>query len=242
MTDALTPDALTPDAHTPDAHTPDNRTLDELRLDLAPLIADAAVFDGWSDAALVLAAEQAGVDPDAARFAFKGAGGKPDAMAMITAWIGSIDRAMAAALPPEQVAAMPIRERIRSMVQFRLDHMAWQKEALRRARSEMAKPKNLAASARLGWSSADAMWHLAGDTATDYNHYTKRATLGAIYAATLMVFADDSSEDHTETKAFLDRRIEGIMRFEMAKARIMRPKDASFSPLRVLGRLRYPAR
>ena len=240
-------EAPNPDAHTPDAHVPDNRTLDELRLDLAPLIADAAVFDGWSDAALMLAAEQAGVDPDAARFAFKGSGGKgsgnkPDAMAMIAAWIGSIDRAMAAALPPEQVAAMPIRERIRSMVQFRLDHMAWQKEALRRARSEMAKPKNLAASARLGWSSADAMWHLAGDTATDYNHYTKRATLGAIYAATLMVFADDSSEDHTETKAFLDRRIDGILRFEKAKARFIRPKNETFSPLRVLGRLRYPAR
>ena len=235
------------DAPNPDGHTPDTRTLEELRLDLAPLIADAAVFDGWSDAALVLAAEQAGVDADAARFAFKGANSrdsdrKPDAMAMITAWIGSIDRAMAAALPAEHVAAMPIRERIRTMVQFRLDHMAWQKEALRRARSEMAKPRNLAASARLGWSSADAMWHLAGDTATDYNHYTKRATLGAIYAATLMVFADDSSEDHAETKAFLDRRIDGVMRFEKAKARWTKPKDESFSPLRVLGRLRYPAR
>jgi ubiquinone biosynthesis protein COQ9 len=220
----------------------DERTLDELRVDLAPAIADAAVFEGWSEAALVQAAEASGIDPDAARFAFKGRGDKPDAMAMIAAWIGSIDRAMADAMPADQVTALPIRERIRSLIQFRLDHMAWQKEALRRARAEMAKPWNLAETARLGWSSADAMWHLAGDTATDYNHYTKRATLGAIYAATLMVYADDTSEDSEDTKAFLDRRIEGVMRFEKAKARVMRPKDESFSPLRVLGRLRYPAR
>ncbi len=220
----------------------DERTLDELRLDLAPAIADAAVFDGWSEAALVQAAEACGVDPAAARFAFKGRGDKPDAMMMIAAWIGSIDRAMTEALPAEAVAALPIRERIRSLIQFRLDHVAWQKEALRRARAEMAKPWNIAESARLGWSSADAMWHLAGDTATDYNHYTKRATLAAIYAATLMVYADDTSEDSADTKAFLDRRIEGVMRFEKAKARVLRPKDESFSPLRVLGRLRYPAR
>jgi len=154
----------------------DERTLDELRLDLAPAIADAAVFEGWSEAALVQAAEACGVDPDAACFAFKGRGDKPDAMAMIAAWIGSIDRAMAEAKPAAEVTALPIRERIRSLIQFRLDHMAWQKEALRRARAEMAKPWNLAETARLGWSSADAMWHLAGDTATDYNHYTKRAS------------------------------------------------------------------
>ena len=86
------------------------------------------------------------------------------------------------------------------------------------------------------------MWRLAGDTAVDYNHYTKRATLGAIYAATLAVFATDESEGQAETRAFLARRIEGIMRFEQAKARWLNPERAHFSPARLLGRLRYPAR
>jgi ubiquinone biosynthesis protein COQ9 len=86
------------------------------------------------------------------------------------------------------------------------------------------------------------MWRLAGDTATDYNHYTKRMTLGSIYAATLAVFAQDESEDLADTKAFLDRRIEGVMKFEKAKARLLRPRDGTFSMARLLGRLRYPAR
>ncbi|HNN55937.1 MAG TPA: COQ9 family protein, partial [Novosphingobium sp.] len=73
-------------------------------------------------------------------------------------------------------------------------------------------------------------------------HYTKRAILGSIYAATLAVFVDDTSEGHGETLAFLDRRIEGIMKFEKAKARLLRPADEHFSPARFLGRLRYPAR
>ncbi|WP_420383387.1 COQ9 family protein [Novosphingobium sp.] len=209
---------------------------DEFRLQLAPLIADAAAFDGWTDTAVLAAANMAGVDGEAARFAFDG-----QAMAMIAAWIHAIDRDMAAALPAEHLATLPIRERIRVMIQFRLDAIAGQQESLRRALIEMAKPHHVAQTARLAWQTADVMWRLAGDTATDYNHYTKRMTLGAIYAATLSVFADDTSEDHADTRAFLARRIDGVMRFEKLKAQVLHPKGDRFSLSRFAGRLRYPA-
>ncbi len=214
----------------------DTRTLDEIRMDLAPLVAESAIFDGWSDAAVTAAAQSGGIAPAAAIFAFEGR-----AMTMIEAWIRAIDRDMARALPAARIGNLPIRERIRTLVQFRLDALAGREEALRLALSEMARPRNLARAARLGWESADAMWRLAGDTATDYNHYTKRATLGSIYAATLTVFAQDKSEDHAETRAFLARRIEDVMKFEKAKARLLRPREESFSVTRLLGRLRYPA-
>ncbi len=217
-------------------------SLEDLRLSLAPHIAEAAAFDGWTEAAVHEAAAITGVDAAAARFAFQGEAGQSAAMAMITAWTGSIDRAMAEALPAEHLAAMKIRERITALVTFRLDQIAGREEALRGALIEMAKPWNIPAATKLAWRSADAMWRLAGDTATDYNHYTKRAILGSIYAATLAVLAEDKSEDREETRAFLARRIDGIMRFEKAKARFVKPKDETFSVTRLLGRLRYPAR
>jgi ubiquinone biosynthesis protein COQ9 len=210
--------------------------LDDLRRILAPAIAEAAAFDGWGEEAVRLAAIQNGIDPAAAAFAFQGG-----AMEMIAAWIARIDADMAAALPAEVLATLPIRERIRRLVQFRLDAVTGSREALRRALAIMAMPRNAARALRLGWHSADAMWRLAGDTATDYNHYTKRLTLGTLYAATLSVFAADESEGFAETRGFLDRRIEGVMRFEKAKARLVRPSDESFSLTRLLGRLRYPA-
>lgn len=212
-------------------------TLDELRLALAPAIADAAVFDGWSDAALVSAAQMDGVDPDVARLAYPGG-----AMDMIAAWIASVDLAMAAALPAESLAAMKIRERIRALVWARLGAIAGRGEALRRAMAIMAMPQNVVRSGKLGWASADAMWRLAGDTATDYNHFTKRALLASIYAATLAVFVDDESEGKADTAAFLDRRIENVMQFEKVKAQLLRPSDERFSMARFLGRLRYPVR
>lgn len=211
-------------------------TLDELRLVLAPDIADAAVFDGWSDAAIICAAAAHGVKPEVARIAFPGG-----AMDMIAAWTARIDTDMALALPAEVLAKRKVRVRIRDLIQFRLDAVRGREEALRRAQSIMAMPQNLPTALKLGWRSADAMWRLAGDVATDYNHYTKRMILAGIYTATLAVFADDKSEGKAETAAFLDRRIDGVMRFEAAKAKWLRPSDEMFSVARFLGRLRYPA-
>jgi ubiquinone biosynthesis protein COQ9 len=211
-------------------------SLEELRRALAPAIAAAAAFDGWSEAAVREAAKAEGIDPDAAVYAF--AGGP---MAMIEAWTAGIDAAMAQALPAGRLAALKIRERIRSLVLFRIEAAAAHKESLRRALAIMAMPQNTPRALALGWRSADVMWRLAGDTATDYNHYTKRLTLGALYAATLAVFVDDDSEDFAETRAFLERRIEGVMKFEAAKARLLKDREIPFSPARFLGRLRYPA-
>mgnify|MGYP001181450071 CR=1 FL=1 len=213
-------------------------TLDELRLALAPGIAEAAVFDGWSSEALDMAADQLGADRDVARLAFKDDG----AMGMICAWIETIDRRMTLDLPAEKLAQMKIRERIRSLVQYRLDAVSGLEESLRRALAIMAMPQNAARALKTGWNSADAMWRLAGDTATDYNHYTKRAILASIYGATFAVFVDDESEGKVETRAFLDRRIDGVMKFEKAKAKWLNPERESFSVSRFLGRLRYPAR
>ena len=159
------------------ATDPSEMTLEELRVALAPAIAQNAIFDGWSEAALNDAADGAGIDRDVARLAFKQDGKRSLPLAMISAWIEATDRAMAAALPAEALATMKIRERIRSLVQFRLDAVAGQEEAVRRALAIMAMPGNAPTAAKLGWRSADVMWRLAGDTATDYNHYTKRAIL-----------------------------------------------------------------
>lgn len=212
-------------------------TLDELRLALAPAVADSAIFDGWTHEAVRVAAEIEGVDPDVAALAYPGG-----AMDMIAAWFESVDAAMAAALPPERLAGMKIRARIAGLVQARLDAMLGREEALRRALSIMAMPQNAARSLKLGWRSADVMWRLAGDTATDYNHYTKRALLASIYGATVTVFVEDESEGKAETRAFLDRRIDGVMRFEKTKAQLLGSGREGFNVARFLGRLRYPAR
>lgn len=215
---------------------PTEMTLPELRAALAPLLPFHAAFDGWGEAALEQAAQELGVPADRARLAFDGS-----AVAMIDAWFADVDARMLEALPPETLAAMKIRDRITALVTARLQAVADHREALRRAIAVLALPQNVAAGTRLGWRAADTIWRAAGDTATDFAHYTKRLTLAGVYASTLLVFLDDEEEDWPATRAFLDRRIAGVMRFEKFKARIKPDPDRHFSPLRLLGRLRYPA-
>jgi ubiquinone biosynthesis protein COQ9 len=216
---------------------PADPTLDEVRAALAPIIARNAGFDGWSDAAVHAAADAAGVDRDVAKLAFK-----DNAIDMIDAWIDSIDLELAHRLPAEKLAAMKIRDRITALLSTRLEIMAPDRESLRRAMAIMAMPQNLVRSAKIGWRSADRMWRLAGDTASDFNHYTKRMTLSAVYASTLSVFVNDDSDNFADARAFLDRRIDNVMQFEKVKFQAKQRQEYVPSLSRFIGRLRYPAR
>lgn len=209
--------------------------LERIRDRLALAVGENAVFDGWTTRAVESAAAQLGSDPAQARLAF----GK-DQATMVEAYIRGVDREMEKRLPPENLEAMKIREKIRALVWTRLQIMGSAREAVRSALSILAMPQNLPLAMRIGWRSADLMWRLAGDTSTDYNHYTKRMTLGAVYASTLLAWIDDNSDGWEDTAAFLDRRIGNVMQFEKWKAQ-WRGRE-SFSVSRFLGRLRYPPR
>jgi ubiquinone biosynthesis protein COQ9 len=209
-------------------------SLDGLRLTLAPAIARAAVFDGWSDAALVAAAQVQGVNPDVARLAYPGG-----AMDMIAGFVDSIDAAMNDHFADGSLGPLKVREKIRQLVWFRLERLKGLEEAVARALTIQAMPQHAIRALRLGWTSADAMWRLAGDVATDYNHYSKRAILAGIYAASLGVYVHDESDGKADAAAFLDRRIDGVMRFEKAKAQMFAGRE-HFDMARFLGRLRYP--
>ncbi|AKQ42810.1 hypothetical protein CP97_13395 [Aurantiacibacter atlanticus] len=215
-------------------------TLDELRIALAPQIALSAMFDGWSEAALEAAAQTLGADFAVAKLAFPAKGLQGRAIGMIDAWVASVDARMEAEFADGRLGNLPIRQRIATLVWFRLEAIAGLEESLSRAMAIQAMPMNVPAALRQGWSSADKMWRLAGDISTDYNHYSKRAILASIYGATLAIWKNDDSDDKVETRAFLDRRIEGVMKFEKAKAQLLGREREHFSVARFLGRLRYP--
>jgi ubiquinone biosynthesis protein COQ9 len=211
--------------------------LEAIRLKLALAVGENAVFDGWTRKAVDSAAAQLEIDPAQARLAFP-----KQAPQMIEAWIEGVNAAMEAQFTPKKIAEMKIRDRIRALIWYLLEVMAPSREAVRTALSIFAMPQNAPLALRIGWRSADLMWRIAGDAATDYNHYTKRLILSGVYGSTLLAWLDDQSEGWTETGAFLDRRLAGVMRFEKWKA-AWRGNDLRRPSLtRFLGRLRYPAR
>ena len=215
----------------------DPSPLERLRRQLALAVGENAVFDGWTRQAVDSAAGQLGIDPVQARLAM------PKSQAgMIDLYMLEVDRGLEAWFTPERLAGMKIREKIRSLVWRRLELMGPAREAVRRALAILAMPQNLPLALKASWRSADLMWRIAGDTSTDFNHYTKRMTLGAVYGSTLLAWLDDQSEGWADTAAFLDRRIDDVMRFEKLKAEWRGSSERRISPSRFLGRLRYPPR
>ncbi len=210
--------------------------LEQLRCRLALAVGENAVFDGWTARAVDSAAEQLGVDPVQARLAMP-----KTQPAMIDVYIQEVDRGLEAHFTPKRLAGMKIREKIRALVWHRLEVMGPAREAVRRALAILAMPQNLPFALRISWRTADLMWRIAGDTSTDFNHYTKRMTLVALYGSTLLAWLDDESEGWSNSAAFLDRRIDNVMRFEKLKAD-WRGSSEHLSLSRFLGRLRYPPR
>ncbi len=212
-----------------------DKTPDEMR----DAILDAALvhvpFDGWGKKAMCKGAADAGVTEAFARLAF--AGGVSD---MVDYYLRRLDARMTAELSRKKLDKMRIRDRITTAVQVRLALNGENREAVRRTITWAAMPGHAQLCARALWRTADAMWRAAGDTATDYNHYTKRAILSGVYSSTLLVWLQDESEDYAETAAFLERRIENVMQIEKVKAKL-RDKTGDLPNIaRILGKLRYP--
>jgi ubiquinone biosynthesis protein COQ9 len=210
-------------------------TLDELRPLLIAAMLPHVAFDGWTAAAVAAGATDAHIDPEIAKIAFAGPA------AMVDAYTALADARMLASVEAAGIAAMKVRARITLCVRTRLEQAEGEREAVRRTLGVLAMPQNLALSARTLWRTADTMWRAAGDTATDYNHYTKRIILGVVYSACLLYWLDDDSDGHAATWAFLDRRIAGVINFETAKAKFTARTGDGPSLARFLGRLRYPA-
>lgn len=191
-------------------------SLDAVREELVEAALPHVAFDGWSDATWRAALADSGVDPTLARVACPRGG-----VDLAHAFHLLCDQRMARALAGRDLAAMRFRDRVALALQLRLE-AAGDREAMRREMTLFSLPRHAAEGTKLVWGTADAIWTALGDTARDLNWYSKRATLAGVFAATCVYWLGDESPDQAETRAFIDRRIAGVMRIEGAKARMRR--------------------
>ncbi len=187
----------------------------ELRSRLADAIAAEAAFDGWNRLSIAAAARQLDLPVGEADRLFPGG-----PVQVLTFLSHRSDGRMVEDMEREGLAALPVRERIKRAVRIRLERHAGSREAARRALALLALPFNAGVALKLLYRTVDAMWYAAGDASTDFNFYTKRATLAGVYSSTLLYWLNDRSPDSEATWSFLDRRIDDVMRIEKAKSRV----------------------
>lgn len=175
-------------------------------------------FDGWSLSVFEKAAEKLGHDPLMAEALFPR--GERDLMDYFALWA---DDQMLAALADTDIADMRIRDRVKTAVETRIAILNPHKESVSLCFKKLLNPNYTRLAAKLTWRTADVIWTWAGDTATDYNRYSKRALLSGVISTTMAYWLNDSSDNHTKTLHFLDRRIENVLFIGKTTGKIISP-------------------
>ena len=194
----------------------------------------SAPFDGWSRKTLERAISNSGIEPGIAKDAFPG-----EIKELLNFFMAEADRQMTEEATAQGLDQGPIRKRIGGIIRIRLEQLTPHREAIRRALALHLLPGRAPDAAVGLWRTVDAIWHIAGDSSTDFNYYTKRALLAAIYGATVLRWLDDESESYIDTWNFMERRIAGSMRIQKFKDRAQKAASTLPNPLSPLRRLRY---
>lgn len=217
--------------------TKGEKTMAEAKARLLTAALPHVAFDGWSPASFQAAISDSGMSPGLAIGLFPRGG-----LDLAVEYHRAGDTSMAQALAQRNdLATLKIRQKVALAVRLRLQSV--DRELVRRGTALFALPGQAPEGAGLIWGTADAIWTALGDTSTDVNWYTKRGTLAAVYAATVLFWLGDDSEGAVETWNFLDRRIENIMQIEKAKGAFRgHPLGRALldGPLRILGRIKPP--
>jgi ubiquinone biosynthesis protein COQ9 len=204
-------------------------TTEQLVLDAALKIAPQ---EGWTSRLATMAGQACGLSAGETELLL------PQGPADLAALLSRRHDAQAlAALKDVDPNALKIRERIARAVEARLAVTADDENAVRRWTGFLALPSHLGLGARLAWESADVLWRWAGDTATDENHYSKRALLAGILTGALAIRLSSGPQ---AALAFTDRRIANVMAFETWKRTTkLRPSKFMDEIAGALGRMRY---
>ena len=190
--------------------------IDKTRAKLLEATLPHIAFDGWTEKALLSGAAELGLDQAEALTAFPGGSAE-----IIEYFSAEADRRLLAELEKHDLASMRLRERVALGVRLRLERLAPHREAVRRGLGFLSLPRNAGLGLKCLYRTVDAIWHAAGDTSTDYNFYSKRLLLAGVYSSTLLVWLNDRSEDFAETWAFLDRRIEEVLKVGGTLGRVL---------------------
>jgi len=180
-----------------------------------PALLDQVPWLGWTRPAVRAALAATGGDPADAGLLFPG--GSAD---LVEAFCDYADRRMEEGAAALGLSEMRLSARVRAVIALRFAQCRPHKEAIRRGLAVLARPGHATAATRCTARTVDAIWHAVGDEAADFSWYTKRATLAAIYGATLLFWLRDDSDDDGPTLEFLDRRLAGLGRIGKLRGRL----------------------
>lgn len=189
---------------------------DVLRSTWLEALLPQVAFDGWSDAAAARAASDAGLSEG--EQALAAPNGVID---LIEAFFAAAEAEAACALASEDLSALRVPDKVKQGVLAWLVALEPNREAVRRAAARGFLPWSAGPAVQRTWSVADMVWTAAGDTATDYNRYSKRGLLAAIIPGIVMYWLDGPAP--ADLDAYISRRLKQASGFGKTAGKLVSP-------------------
>lgn len=162
----------------------DNTLCDNLMRQLLKNVAES----GWNAESLLDALNMLELPDKDAQLIMRG-----DPINLIQLFDDWINEQVMESLDGEKYASLKVHEKIKHLLSLKFKTMHSHKDAVQKGVHLFKKPNAVQQSLGLLMKTVNQMWYDAGDQSTDFNYYTKRATLSLVYMRVFIIWLKPST-------------------------------------------------
>ena len=191
-----------------------NDQIEKEKQEILKIFLKNAPFEGWSHSNLINSSKACKHLPEYYKLLF------PNELASLTEYFNKIINENLTQIFNEQTENKTLRisEKIATLIEIKFSLYQQSKESIRCLFQYNLLPQNILCAQKSLWQTCDQIWRLAGDSSTDFNHYTKRSLLAFVYISSLLYYLSDESENFLETKKFIRRKLDSVLKIGKWKA------------------------
>lgn len=201
--------------------------------DLAKQILTASLthipFDGWTWAALEKGAQDCEIDTSLVKVIFFTI---EDALAR---YAKMIDQEMLGRLENQPMQDLRVPEKIKLALLTRLDILSQHRLVEEKLLQYNLHPLRCPLSLKRIYSTVNEIWYWAGDRSTDFNFYTKRMTLAAVWVSVLIYWVRNPMAEQDELSLFIDKRLKNISFIPKIKETVLSLPEKAWSTGKSVG-------
>ena len=117
------------------------------------------------------------------------------------------------------ISKLKIRQRIRKAIITSI--LLYPKDITINTAKFLAHPLNSNLALQSLTDMCDQIWIWAGSTDTDFNYYSKRILLGAVYTVSLAYYLKEDNDSHDNLSIFVENRIDNILQLGNMKSKLL---------------------
>ena len=136
-------------------------------------------------------------------------------LSLLKFYLNELDTQMTSNAKKINLIRMKTPERIKQIILLRLKNNQNEKKIIRRTYFALLYPYHSKVALKSLYKTVDQIWFIAGDKSVDFNFYSKRFILAAIYSSVVLYWI--KNQDIRKTTKFLDKQLRKVSKITQTK-------------------------